>query len=136
MLWIKKDLLFVGFWDIFIILLFASFLTMGIINAENNPNNLWKISGYCSCSVCCGRFSDGITASGKKVKVGMVANNWLPFGTKVFIEGLGEFTVEDRGSKKYFGTKKEKRKCIDVYFDSHKEAKELGVKFLKVEVIK
>ncbi len=85
-------------------------------------------------AVCCGKWSDGITASGKKVKVGMVANNWLPFGTKVFIKGLGEFTVEDRGNKKYFGTKEEKRQCIDVYMDSHKEAKEFGVKFLKVEV--
>ncbi len=85
-------------------------------------------------AVCCGKYSDGITASGKKVKVGMVANNWLDFGTKVFIKGLGEFTVEDRGSRKYFGTKEEKRKAIDVYFDSHKEAKEFGVKFLKVEV--
>ncbi len=96
--------------------------------------SIWKISGYCQCVKCTYPYNDGITASGKKVKVGMVANNWLPFGTKVFIKGLGEFTVEDRGSRKYFGTKKEKRQCIDVYMDSHKKAKEFGVKFLKVEV--
>ena len=96
--------------------------------------SIYKISAYCSCFRCTYPYNDGITASGKKVKVGMVANNWLDFGTKVFIEGLGEFTVEDRGSKKYFGTKEEKRQCIDVYMDSHKEAKEFGVKFLKVEV--
>ncbi len=97
--------------------------------------SIWKVTSYCQCPKCCGKFSDGITASGKKVKVGMVANNWLPFGTKVFIKGLGEFTVEDRGNKKYFGTKEEKRKTIDVYFNSHKEAKEFGVKFLKVKVL-
>ncbi len=96
--------------------------------------SIWKISGYCQCVKCTYPYNDGITASGKKVKVGMVANNWLPFGTKVFIKGLGEFTVEDRGSKKYFGTKEEKRQCIDVYMDSHKKAKEFGVKFLKVRI--
>ncbi len=133
---VKDKIPFVGLWDIFVIILFILFFRMGIINAENKDNNLWKISGYCQCSKCTYPYNDGITASGKKVKVGMVANNWLPFGTKVFIKGLGEFTVEDRGSKKYFGTKKEKRQCIDVYMDSHKEAKEFGVKFLKVEVIK
>jgi len=97
---------------------------------------LWKVTSYCSCELCCDKYADGVTASGKKVKYGMVANNWLAFGTNVSIRGLGVFTVEDRGSKKYFGTKLEKRKAIDVYVPSHKEAKEIGVKYLNVEVIK
>jgi 3D (Asp-Asp-Asp) domain-containing protein len=44
-----------------------------------------------------------ITATGKTLQDGMIANNFLEFGTKVYIEGLGLKTVEDRGSKKYFG---------------------------------
>ena len=44
----------------------------------------------------------GLTASGKNVSYGMVANNHLPFGTKIQLEGLGVFTVEDRGSKTHF----------------------------------
>ena len=97
---------------------------------------LWKVTSYCSCSICTGKYSDGVTASGKKVKYGMVANNWLPFGTKVSIRGLGVFKIEDRGSEKYFGTKQERRKAIDIYLPSHKEAKEFGVKYLNVEVLK
>lgn len=40
-------------------------------------------------------------ASGKKVYQGAIANNCLAFGTKVRIEGLGVFTVEDRMNKRY-----------------------------------
>ena len=41
----------------------------------------------------------GITASGRKVSEGMIAadTSVLPFGTKVWIEGLGVFVVEDTG---------------------------------------
>lgn len=35
---------------------------------------------------------------------GQIANNQLPFGTKVYIDGHGMKTVEDRGSKRYFNT--------------------------------
>lgn len=98
--------------------------------------NIWRVSGYCSCKICCKQYANGITASGKKVKVGIVANNWLKFGTKVNIEGLGGLIVEDRGSIAYFGTKAERRKAIDIYFDKHEEAKEFGVQYLEVEVRK
>jgi len=100
------------------------------------PKDLWKVTAYCACKICCLKYANGITASGKKVKVGIVANNWLKFATKVNIEGLGGFIVEDRGSIAYFGTKEERRKAIDIYFDKHEEAKEFGVQYLKVEVIR
>jgi len=98
--------------------------------------DLWKISAYCSCKICCKKYADGITASGKQVKQGMVACNWLNFGTVLYIEGLGVYTVEDRGNVKYFGTKKEQRKSLDIYFDTHEEATNFGVKYKKVEIIK
>ncbi len=49
-------------------------------------------------------------ASGKKVFNGAVANNCLPFGTKIRTE-LGEFTVEDRMNSRftqYCGTSQER----------------------------
>jgi len=101
-----------------------------------NNNELWKITAYCSCEKCCGIYADGRFASNKKCYIGGCANNWLKFGTKVKIEGLGIFVVEDRGSKKYFGTKEEKRKVIDIYFDTHIEADRFGKKYLKVKIIK
>lgn len=39
------------------------------------------------------------TASGKLPAYGMVANNVLPIGTKIYLEGWGVVTVEDRGGK-------------------------------------
>lgn len=42
-----------------------------------------------------------ITASGKIVKDGIVANNCLPFGTKIEVDGLGVFEVQDRMNSRY-----------------------------------
>ena len=96
----------------------------------------WIVTAYCSCEKCCSpKYADGITASGRKVKYGMVACNWLPFGTKLLIEGYGIFTVEDRGSRKHFGTRKEKRKRIDLYLPSHREALKFGRKKLYVIIL-
>ena len=119
-----------------LILTILIILALGYLYNNNPTKDLWRITAYCACKKCCGKYADGITASGKKVKVGFVANNWLPFGTKVKIEGLGIYIVEDRGSKKYFGTKEEKRKALDIYFEEHEEAKRFGVKYLKVEILK
>lgn len=58
----------------------------------------YKITGYDPyCSHCCGK-SDGITASGKPATPGYtIAMKGMPFGTKVYIDGLGTFEVQDRG---------------------------------------
>ena len=87
-------------------------------------------------AICCGKYSDGITASGKKAAVGMVACNWLPFGTHVYIEGLGEYVVQDRGARKYFGSKSNHIKHLDVYMDDHEDAKRFGVQWREVTIVK
>ena len=58
----------------------------------------YYITGYDICYECCGKI-DGITASGAKATVGrtIAAPSNLPFGTKLYIEGIGERIVEDRG---------------------------------------
>jgi len=57
----------------------------------------YRVSGYDICAECCGK-TDGITASGAEATVGRTcAANGLPFGTRLWIEGLGERVVEDRG---------------------------------------
>ena len=60
----------------------------------------YKITGYDPyCSHCCGK-SNGITASGTQAAAGRtVAMSGMPFGTKIYIEGLGYYVVEDRGVK-------------------------------------
>ncbi len=73
-----------------------------------------------------------IAATGKRVHDGMIAANWLPFGTKIKIPSLyGEkvFVVEDRMNSRYgYGR-------MDIWFDSEKgEAFKFGVKRVNVEV--
>ena len=58
----------------------------------------FRITGYDCCVACCGK-SDGITASGTTATVGRTcaASKDFAFGTRLYIEGLGERVVEDRG---------------------------------------
>lgn len=93
----------------------------------------WKASAYCTCSQCCGK-SDGITASGRCAQEGMVAINWLPFGTKVLINGKC-YSVEDRGAKSIFGSKSNKIKRVDIYFDSHREALNFGRRAVELKIV-
>lgn len=83
----------------------------------------FKLTAYCSCSKCCGK-SDGITASGKKAKANhtVATDSSIPFGTELYING-NTYIVEDRGVK---------GNVIDIYFDSHEEALNFGVKYAKV----
>jgi len=95
----------------------------------------WKITAYCACKKCCGPKAKGITASNKKIKIGMVACNWLKFGTKVNIKGIGIFTVEDHGAKSLFGDKNNHIKHLDIYVPKHVNAEKFGVKWKEVEII-
>ena len=58
----------------------------------------YYITGYDICYSCCGKI-DGITASGAKATVGrtIAAPSNFPFGTRLYIDGIGERVVEDRG---------------------------------------
>ena len=105
-----------------------------LILANNCFAEHWLITAYCPCKICCGK-TDGITASGKKAEEGRTcAVNWLKFGTKVNIEGLGERIVEDRGAKSKFGDKKHHIKHIDIFFNDHKTALKFGKQWLNVEI--
>lgn len=74
----------------------------------------------------------GITASGEKTVEGVtIAADWrvLPKGTKVWIEGVGERVVQDKGGKI-------KGKIIDIYFDDAKDVVNFGrKKNVKVKII-
>ena len=73
-----------------------------------------------------------ITASGSRVREGIVANNLLPFGTEIRIpEIYGDeiFVIEDRMHRKkgYYH--------IDIWFPSKDEAKSFGAKRTYIEVL-
>ncbi len=72
-----------------------------------------------------------ITAMGTHVRDGVVAANFLPLGTVIKIpEIFGDkvFVVEDRMNSKY--TYK-----IDLWFPTRAEAKEWGLKKIKIEIV-
>lgn len=73
--------------------------------------------------------SDPFTmASGKKVYEGAVANNCLPFGSKIELNGK-IYTVEDRMNKRY-GCEH-----FDLFFNSYAEAIEFGRQELEYSII-
>ncbi len=88
------------------------------------------VTAYCGGSCCCGKWADDITASGHVIQKGdkfIAAQKNFSFGTVMNIPGYGEYKVEDRG-----GAIVDNR--LDVYFDTHQEALNWGVKFLEVGV--
>ena len=75
----------------------------------------FKITGYDICVECCGK-TDGITASGTQATLGRTcaAGPELPFGTVLYIDGIGERVVEDRGNGVTEG-------CLDILCKNHAE---------------
>lgn len=86
-------------------------------------------SAYTAAADECGK-SDGITASGLKVKEGVTiaCPPQFPFGTKIRIEGLGTRICEDRGGAI-------KGNHIDIYVETKKEAFSFGRQNLEAEVV-
>lgn len=72
-----------------------------------------------------------VTAWNTRVRDGIIAANFLPFGTEIRIpEIFGDkiFVVEDRMHQRYFYR-------VDVWFPERSLAKEFGVKKVTIEVI-
>jgi 3D (Asp-Asp-Asp) domain-containing protein len=88
------------------------------------------ITAYCPCVKCCGK-TDGITASGVKAVEGITVagdTSKLPFGTKIYIDGVGERIVQDTG-----GVIKGNK--IDLYFDEHQSALNFGRQTKQVTIL-
>ncbi len=86
----------------------------------------FKVTAYCHCVKCCGK-SDGITATGTKVKEGRtiaVDPDVIPLGSKVELDGH-TYIAEDVGGA-INGNK------IDIYFNTHDEALKWGVQYKKI----
>ncbi len=92
-----------------------------------------RVTAYCTCPICCGKFSNGQTANLHKVRPGdrfVAADKRFAFGTQMIIPGYSsERTVEvkDRG-------RLIKGNRLDVFFNSHRTAKKWGTRYLDVLV--
>lgn len=89
---------------------------------------VFNASAYCPCSICCGQWANGITASGATATAGrtIAAPPEYDFGQEIEIEGI-TYIVEDRGGA-IKGNK------IDIYFDTHSEALRFGRQQLEGKV--
>lgn len=97
---------------------------------------VFKVYAYCACSKCCGKYANGITATGTKVKEGRtiaVDPKIIPLGSTVYIKYNGKkhkYIAEDTGGGWIKGFK------IDKYTKSHSKCYEWGIKNCKVYIVK
>ena len=85
-----------------------------------------------SSTICQTDDTPFITASNTKVRKGIVANNFFPFGTRVRMPDLyGDriFVVEDRMHRR------KSNYHIDIWFPSYWEAKNFGAKTTYIEIL-
>lgn len=91
---------------------------------------IMTFSGYCNCSICCGQWSGGSTASGVMPKADHTLavdayNPTLPMGTHI-IAGGKEYVVEDTGDFDRYGVD------FDMYFGDHGTAQNFGHQDMEV----
>ena len=102
-------------------------------NIESRKDNSGYIkftaTAYCGCAKCCGK-STGKTASGTTATAGrtVAMSSSYSFGTKIEIQGMGTYIVEDRG-----GAIKGNR--IDIFFSNHQKALDFGRKTVYLKVL-
>ena len=97
----------------------------------------YKLTAYCSCEECCGKWAsnrpNGVVygSTGEVLTAGYsiaVDPKVIPYGTELIIDGK-TYKAQDCG-----GAIKGNR--IDMYFDSHKEALDFGVQHKEVYKVK
>jgi 3D (Asp-Asp-Asp) domain-containing protein len=91
---------------------------------------VFKITAYCPCSKCCGKWSDGITATGVTAKENhtiAVDPDVIPLGSTVEING-NKYVADDVGGA-IKGNK------IDIFYGSHSEALTHGVQSHEVYLV-
>lgn len=108
-------------------------LAAGLNRCISAPFTNYTVTAYCNnkgkgCYICNGKWAKyNKTANGMTPTQGVTcaAPRSIPFGTKLYIEGVGTRTVQDRLAKKYDDR-------IDIFFNNHSDALKFGKKRLKV----
>ncbi len=94
----------------------------------------FTLTAYCPCTICCGQWSNmtnPTTASGTTATAGRTIaadTSKFPFGTRLMINGQ-IYTVEDTGGA-VVGNR------IDIFFNSHQEALNFGLRTASVYIVK
>lgn len=103
----------------------------------------YTATAYCSCEKCCGKWAnlrekdlngnDIVKGAGGQVLIsGYSVASTLPFGTKITTKDGQTYEVMDRTSdwvaEKYNGY------IIDVYFNTHEEARKFGKQIILIKI--
>lgn len=96
---------------------------------DNSEYVKFTATAYCGCAKCCGK-STGKTASGTIATASrtVAMSSSYSFGTKIEIQGMGTYIVEDRG-----GAIKGNR--IDIFFSNHQKALDFGRRTVYLKVL-
>ena len=105
---------------------------------------IFRVTAYCSCYECCGKWAlnrpkdeNGHEivkgASGKRLIANYSCASPYPFGTKIEVDGLGTFEVQDRTAQ--WVVDKYGENIIDVYVDNHEDIKKIGRQFLEGVIV-
>ena len=91
--------------------------------AAQTQEQTFTVTAYCPCEKCCGAYANGYTATGAKATQGVTIAadpDVLPMGTEIELDGH-TYTVQDTGGA-ISGNR------LDLYFDSHEDALQWGVR--------
>ena len=108
-----------------------SFVEPSTESPEMISMGTFKITAYCSCRKCCGKWADnrrdGIVrgASGQQLIPDYsiaIDPSIIPYGNEVYINGR-KYVAHDCGVK---------GNSIDLYMDNHQKALEWGVQYIEV----
>ena len=112
-----------------------------IIEIEEEPEKiLFRVTAYCSCKKCCGKWADNrpvdengnqivCGASGAVLESRFSCASPLEFGTQIELNGIGLVEVQDRTSN--WIVNKYGNNVIDIYMDDHEKAKIFGVRYVE-----
>ena len=110
------------------------------VKEEVNPFNLksignFKLTAYCPCTICCEVYASSPEGKTTSIGVGAYAESTvavdpskIPYGTKLYIEGVGVRIAADCGGA-IQGNK------LDIYFTAHDECLKFGVQNREVFII-
>lgn len=102
-----------------------------------------RLTAYCTCEICCGKWSGGPTASGAYPKQGQTIaldreaaqDLGLTFGARIAIDGK-EFIYQDSGGSPMNNAYHQTGYLpIDVFFQNHADAQAFGVKVVPVYIL-
>lgn len=104
--------------------------SIGNLSGNAKPGEslgIFQVTAYCPCQKCCGKYANGITASGTVATEGRtiaVDPDKIPYGTRIVMNGH-TYVAEECGS----GVN---GNHIDLFMSSHEKALQWGLKHLEV----